>query len=285
MIRRILVPVRGDGKADSVLAYTAGLARGLNAHIKITHCHPRPEDILPFGVPMSKETKERFIQQSASMFDIEQKVLGDKILGLCKSLGIKISDKASSNQLTASITEDTGKQIDIVRKYGRLSDLIAVAQPDIDRNLGANTLKTALFHTARPVLMCPDTGGTEPKNINEHVALAWDGSLESTRAVALCLWIMKSAKKVSIITVDTSSVEIAAEELRDYLKEHDVKAESFKIKPSGGVSKTLLGAFTEIDADLAILGAYGSNQYFERAIGGVTQRFIDKASKPVILVH
>jgi hypothetical protein len=42
MIRKILVPVRGDGKGDNVLAHAAALARGFNAHIEITHCRAKP---------------------------------------------------------------------------------------------------------------------------------------------------------------------------------------------------------------------------------------------------
>lgn len=36
MIRKVLVPVRGDGKGGNVLAHAAALARGFNGHIEIT---------------------------------------------------------------------------------------------------------------------------------------------------------------------------------------------------------------------------------------------------------
>ena len=39
MIRKILVPVRGDGKGNNVLAhFAAALARAFNAHIVVTSC-------------------------------------------------------------------------------------------------------------------------------------------------------------------------------------------------------------------------------------------------------
>jgi nucleotide-binding universal stress UspA family protein len=37
--------------------------------------------------------------------------------------------------------------------------------------------------------------------------------------------------------------------------------------------------------NVTILGAYGNNQYFERVLGGVTQHFVDHASRPLVLVH
>ncbi|MGI9486150.1 MAG: hypothetical protein ACR2RF_09800 [Geminicoccaceae bacterium] len=47
MIRNILVLVRGDDKGDNVLAHAAALARCFKAHIEVTHCRPRTEDMLP----------------------------------------------------------------------------------------------------------------------------------------------------------------------------------------------------------------------------------------------
>ena len=55
MIHKILVPVRGDGKGDNVLAHAAALARRFSAHIEVTHCRPRPQDLLPYGVPIPSE--------------------------------------------------------------------------------------------------------------------------------------------------------------------------------------------------------------------------------------
>ena len=62
----------------------------------------------------------------------------------------------------------------MIRRHGRLADMICVAKPDVDRSLGANTLKAALFHTGRPVMMCPPTE-TAPDALGARVAIAWNG--------------------------------------------------------------------------------------------------------------
>ncbi len=67
--------------------------------------------------------------------------------------------------------------VDVIRRHGRLADLIAVPQPDVDRNLGANSLKAALFRTGRPVLMVPNDVAP-PETLGAHVTIAWNGSLE-----------------------------------------------------------------------------------------------------------
>ena len=50
MIRKILVPVRGDGKGDNVLAHAAALAHRHGSHIQVAHARARPEDMMPYGV-------------------------------------------------------------------------------------------------------------------------------------------------------------------------------------------------------------------------------------------
>ena len=153
MIRKILVPVRGDGKGDNVLAHAAALARGFNAHIEITHCRAKPENLLPFGVPIPAALRAQLVESTSQVFDIEEAGLRGEVLALSKTLNIRMSKKADGKSVTANFVEEAGRQIDVIGHHGRLADIIAVAKPDIDRNLGANTLKAALFNTGRPVLM------------------------------------------------------------------------------------------------------------------------------------
>jgi len=130
-VRKIVIPIRGDGKGENVLAHAAVLARRYGAHVEALHCRPRPEDLMPYGVPLPAFLRKQIEESSVGLADQEEKTL------------------------PASWREVPGKQIDVVKANGRLADLIVVAKPDRDRNLGANTLKAALFNTGRPVMMCP----------------------------------------------------------------------------------------------------------------------------------
>lgn len=51
--------------------------------------------------------------------------------------------------------EKYGLMPHVIKHNGRLADLIVVAKPDRDPNLGSNALQAALFQTGQPVLMCP----------------------------------------------------------------------------------------------------------------------------------
>ena len=104
----------------------------------------------------------------------------------------------SENNGSVSWIEEAGRQVDVIKRHGRLADLIAVAQPDVDGNLGSNTLKAALFHTGRPVMMCPPSDGV-PDTLGENVTIAWNGSMESSRAVAMTHSLLLAAKTVTIL--------------------------------------------------------------------------------------
>ena len=183
MIRKILVPVRGDGKGDNVLAHAAALAHRHGAHIEIVHCRPRPEDLMPYGVAIPEFLRKQLIKQSYEVADQEEAGLRAELEALARSLDLDFGDSNPGARPTVTFVEEAGRQVDVIKRHGRLSDIIAVARPDRDRNLGKNTLKAALFQSGRPVLMCPPAR-TPPKVLGARVALAWNGSAEAARALA-----------------------------------------------------------------------------------------------------
>ena len=285
MIRKILVPVRGDGKGDNVLAHATALARGFNAHIEITHCRAKPENLLPFGVPIPAALRAQLVESTSQVFDIEEAGLRDEVLALSKTLNIRMSEKPDGKSVTASFVEEAGRQIDVIGHHGRLADIIAVAKPDIDRNLGANTLKAALFNTGRPVLMCPEPSGTIPDILGSNVTIAWDGSREASRAVITCLPILTAAKTVTILTVKSKEVNVKPAELQEYLSAHGISSEIFEIETKARTAQALLEKSKAIGGDLMVLGAYSKHHDLERLWGGTTQFIVDHATIPVIMTN
>jgi len=172
----------------------------------------------------------------------------------------------------------------VLERHGRLADVIVVPKPDIDRNLGTNTLKAALFNTGRPVLMVPDKKDA-PESLGQNVTIAWNGSLESSRAVTMTLPILRSAKSVTILSSGGEPAAASAEKLQEYLRAHEIESTISRFSGSGNVGKTLLSLSTELGADCLIMGAYGDSHERETVFGGNTQHVVDKAVMPVILVH
>ena len=284
MIRKILVPVRGDGKGDNVLAHAAALARRSGAHVEVTHCRPRPQDLLPFGVPIPGFMRKQLEKQASELADTEEAQLRAEFHDLCRAYGLRETDRQGRDECTATWVEGAGRQVDIIKARGRLSDLICVAKPDRDRNIGSNTLKAALFNTGRPVMMCPPTD-TPPDVLGARVSIAWNGSTEAVRAVVMMRRVIEAADEITIMSSSGASDGTRAEDLQEYLALRNIgsRVESFDAGRNAGAA--LLALSAGIGADVMIMGAYGNSHERETVFGGNTQTVVDTATTPVILVH
>ena len=287
MIRRIVIPVRGDGKGDNVFAHAAAVARRHGAHVVVTHCRARAEDMMPYGVPITAAMKRLLVQQSATVADQVEAGLREEAVALAGRFGLSMTDTPSEGEPSASWVEEQGRQVDVIRRHGRLADLVCVAKPDVSRNLGSNTLKAALFRTGRPVMMCPPTeAAPESLVIGAHVAIGWNGSSEASRAVALTLPLIEGAEQVTILTAGEEVHGTRAEDLVDYLALRGVTAsiERF-VGRRRKVGAELLARTAAAGADALIMGAYSESHERETVFGGNTQQVVDRSTLPVIMVH
>ena len=285
MIRKILVPVRGDGKGDNVLAHAAAVAHYHTAHIQIVHCRPRPEDLMPYGVPIPEFLRKQIVKQSYEVADQEESGLRAELEVLAGKLNLDASGENIGKVASVSFVEEAGRQVDVIKRYGRLADMIAVAKPERDRNLGHNTLKAALFHSGRPVLMCPHTD-TPPLKMGAKVALAWNGSAEAARALSQCKSILRAAENVWILSNGADSGPgTSTDDLMSYLALHGINATLHMIPSSRKVGAELLRASTELATDMMVMGAYGDSHERETVFGGNTQTIVDTAKIPVLLNH
>jgi nucleotide-binding universal stress UspA family protein len=180
--------------------------------------------------------------------------------------------------------ERTGKQAAIVGLYGRLADVVVVAQPDRDRNLGLNTLEAVLLETGRLALMCPPKpAGT----VGAHVALGWNGSSEISRAITAALAILEAADAVTLLSASEGKTgPLGPEDGQAYLASHGIDCEIRAMKARGTeTGQALLAGAKEAGADVLLMGAYGQSRRRELVLGGVTQHIVDHADLPVLLMH
>jgi nucleotide-binding universal stress UspA family protein len=291
-IRRILVPVRGDGKGEGVLDHAVSLARRFKAHVDVLHCRPRPEDMLPYGVSVPAMLRKTILASASTVADQEEHKVMDLFDAYCERNDLTLVDgpPGPEDRLSLSWREELGKQAAVIAVHGRLADLIAVAQPDRARNLGLNTLEAALLETGKPVLLCPPQPTQPPQPVAAvgcHVAVAWNGSCEAARAVTIGLPVLAAAESVTIIALsDGAQKPLGPEALKDYLASHGIAAgiatEKSKATAVGGA---LLKIARASGADLLLMGAYGQSRRRELVMGGVTQHIIEHADLPVLLTH
>ena len=267
-----------------MLAHAAALARRFKAHVVITHCRPRAEDMMPYGVPIPASMRKLLLSQSETVADQVEEGLRKEVEVLAKQFKLSMTKAPAYSEASASWVEEQGRQVDIIKRHGRLADLICVAKPDVDRNLGSNTLKAALFNTGRPVMMCPPAS-TPPDVLCDKIAIAWNGSTQASRAVALTLGIIEQASEVVILSSGAQVDGASAEDLERYLNERGASARIHMFSAKRKVGERLMEAATEVGVDTMIMGAYSDSHERETIFGGTTQVVVDKSDMPVILVH
>lgn len=285
-VRNILVPVRGDGKHETLLDHALVLAKRFNAHIDVVHCRPRPDDMLPFGVVVPDSVREQLAASATTSASADERQLRAAFDLYCDLHCLPIVDRgvAPSGEVSVSWREEMGKQPAVIARLGRLTDVIVVARADRKRNLGYGTLEAGLFETGHIVLMCPPTKATA---IGEHIAIGWSGTAEAARAVSISLPILEAADKVTLIGVDTDQDNpLDLDDLDLYLKGHGIRGASRTQKSDAHhVGQTLLAEAASAGADSLLIGAYGQNRLRELVMGGVTRHLIDHADMPVFMTH
>ncbi len=284
-VRRILVPIRNDGKGENVLDHAIALA-SKSGHVEAVHCRPAPDDLIPFGVSVPAILRDQISRSGDELATAEEANVTEQFHAYAKARKLKIVEPGKAHpqgQLSATWRIERGKQANIVSARGRLADVVCVAKPDRDRAVGRNTLEAALMNTGSLVLMCPPSA--PPRRLAVEVAIAWNGSREAARAVSLALPLLAAAKKVTILTIGDASLELKAAHLASFLLDHDIKADHSDLDASGNAGKILLAGAASAGADTLLMGAYGSSRGREMVLGGATQYVIDSAEMPVLMAH
>ena len=138
------------------------------------------------------------------------------------------------------------------------------------------------MNSHRPVLIVPQRS---VKTIARHIAIAWNRSGEAARAVHAVLPLLKTADKVTFITVGTlSGAGPGASEMIQFLRHHGVIASRISVI-NGNAEMEILKSCSAIGADLLAMGAYSHNRVSELLFGGVTQHMLFTADVPVLMLH
>jgi len=287
-IKSIVAPVRGDGKGESVLSLALAIGRKFNAHIDVLHVHAKPEDMIPYGVPLTTAFKKTILDAASNVATQEEARLRKLFDEYCEAKDISPvpadAETFPVDQLSISWSEQAGKQADVIRRVGRFCDLIVVPRPDIETALGMNTLNAALFDIRKLTAVVPPQGVTDA---GRHIAIAWNGSTEAARAVNWSIPLLLKAETVSILSApDPDNPDSSVPAVRRYLKLHGVETQlrEFRIGRHN-IGEPLLTEAKGAGADMLVMGAFGSIKRRELVLGGVTEYVAEHSDLPVMMAH
>ncbi len=288
-IKKILIAVRGSESSRSTIETGLLLAASLKAHAEVLHVLADPLHAVPaFGDGMTGRMADQLVSISEKDVAERAKLARRMFDQYCARHNVPVlTGKPPAGEFSATWMEKVGYADALMRRRGRLADMIVLGKPTFKPKLATSmTAQAGLFETGRPVLIAPpDT----PKSIGRNIAIAWNGSAEASRAVAAATNFFTTAEKVTVLTAESERTPAeAAQELADYLLLHGVRAETrifahMADKPLGGTA--LLKACDDVRADLLVMGAFIASGFRELIMGNATQQVLSEATIPVLMGH
>ncbi len=283
----VLTPLYGMPSDDSALATALAVARKFAAHVDVMHVRADPRTMIPYiGEGMSGALIEEMITSAEQQADERSKRVRAAFDDWRAKAGLQLAATAAEGP-SCNWVETMGRPDASVARRGRVADLVVVSRPEEDGAVTtvAETLEAALLESGTPLLVA---AARPADTIGEHIAIAWNGGLESARAVAAALPFLTTAGSVTIMAVGAPAPPEADEPaLEAYLARHGVKAQSRNVEAEGGrsVGETLLATAQEAGADLMVMGAYTHSRLRELVFGGVTREVLAAADMPVLMAH
>ncbi|MGE5547866.1 MAG: universal stress protein [Solirubrobacterales bacterium] len=286
--KSILVPMSDAASAVPALESALRMASDFSSHVIGLHVRPDPTAAVPLmGEGMSGAMVEEMLsaaeKQAAERAAAARRAFDE----ICARHGVPLVASPPAAGLSAEWIDVTGREEELVAWRGRLSDLVAMVRPENGAEVPSlMTLNAALMESGRPLLLAPPE---LPATMGTRVAIAWNGSAESGRAVAAAMpFLQKAGHGVVILSIaeDDRTANVPAGELAAYLAWHDVKAECRVLTGAAAhTGEVLLAECRSQGADLLVMGAYTHSRLRQLILGGVTRHVLHHADVCCLLSH
>ncbi|HYD94088.1 MAG TPA: universal stress protein [Noviherbaspirillum sp.] len=166
----------------------------------------------------------------------------------------------------------------------RYADLVVIGQNDPQEAtplVMPDFPQYVVLHCRRPVLLVPHDGRFD--TIGKRVLVAWDASMEATRAVGDAIPLLRRAHTVEVATFNSDANRQPGAEIAQYLKRHGIQTELLQRRTDGNVGAALLALAAELGCDLLIMGGYGHLRFREIVLGNATQTVLASMTIPVMM--
>jgi nucleotide-binding universal stress UspA family protein len=179
---------------------------------------------------------------------------------------------------------------DVAAREARSADVFVDWRPKQNGSLKTSDrlVEGVLFGSGRHLFLIGDR--THVNKGFDHALVAWNGSRESSRALAESLPYLHKARAVTVVVVtDDDPIEeeaLLGADAVTHLNHHGIDGKLHRAKTrDGDVSAALTAEAKRLDADLIVMGGYGHSRLREWLLGGVTYRMLHHAPVPLLIAH
>jgi len=277
--RSILVHLDESPRCAIRTEIAAGLALAHGAHLR---------GLAPAGVVNLPARVTPLTADSPNYLELAQASLNERAAALVREFEQRVR-MIGVESFDGRVDEDDTVP-SLVRQAG-VHDLVVLGQTD--RSSPSATLDVAvpeqvLMHGGTATLVVPAAGRFE--RIGQNVAIAWNATRESARAVHDAMPMLRRARVVHLMCLERESdlrhvSRLQINDARDWLVRQGVELHVHQEPVRGDVGEALLSRADDLGADLVVMGGYGHSRMAEFLLGGVTRRLLAQMTMPVLLSH
>jgi nucleotide-binding universal stress UspA family protein len=280
---KTILAVVGDGTAAPTIEAALAVARRFQSHIVGLHAITTEYAVVfggEMGFSISSEVDRTLEREGQERRDQARRIFRE----MMASHGVPLAAAAAAGTgPTAEWREAEGRQNAVVGTLGRAFDMIVVEQPSKLASLAEATLEDALFESGRLVLMAPPTTAA---TFGDKILVAWNGSTETARTIALSMPFLLEARQVEVVSVEGGwTPGPSAAELAQALARHGINVTSRHVSRQGNPGALWLEEAKAIGADLMVKGAYTQSRLRQMIFGGATRQIINESIIPVLMAH
>ena len=282
MIKSILLPFNNVLPTAVSINAARTLGRHFESYIEGAFCRQLLPVIAGEGITLPgdylAEFEEEGRRQSEEARDVFFQLIGEA--------DIPEADlEEATVGLRAGWTEMVGTGTGGVAEYARLFDLSIIARPGEEVAVEwKSTIEALLFESGRPILL---VGDEVPSVVGDRVVVAWNGSVEAARSVAMSEALLLNSSEVVVVTVAGATVPgPSAKQLVAQMCARNIPARAETIeRGEATVGGAFLDYVEDFDADLLIKSAFTQSRFRQWVFGGATKEIIATASIPVFMCH
>jgi nucleotide-binding universal stress UspA family protein len=278
MYRKLLLPLSDSPCGKAALATGLAVARVWQAHLSALIVQVDSRDVAPLaGEGLSGAMIEDMMQATERDGAVRTSRLRALFESGLASSGVGLGGSA--------IEVLRGREEDILPAQARLADLTILPHPDRSQDeSAADTLHAILFDSGRPVLISPRAPA---ESIGTRCCVAWNGTVESSSALAAMLPWLGRAEAVRVLHAGAYQRRgPPAADVLPYLALHGIRADAVEFTPvNRDVGAGLLGAAAEFGADMIGMGAYSHSRLRQLILGGVTRHVLQNSTISILMSH
>ena len=167
------------------------------------------------------------------------------------------------------------------------ADLIVLGAPSVGDGAGPppGFVEAVVLQSAAPALVVPHPLRRE--TVGERAFVAWNGSMQSARALKAALPLLRRADQVHVASwsARAPAAPFSGLDVGRWLRRHGVEARISAHSPVSHVEDALRAEVERLRCDLVVMGCYGHSRIREQMFGGVTRALLAHPPAVMLMAH